>query len=429
MTVDDNFLKSLNLLCNEYSDEISSFGMVHKLPMLPTLASAPNQYALNYITSTKSISHVLNCGGTNWQSVKVDIDSNGIDINPKMVTKNFSDVSSRHFESLETFVEVIAELLYDNIGEKDVFINSVALVLGFPQDVYKTSYGIDAKLVGNELTKGWYVGGNVREKMVGEVLMERMKQKYNIKINHFVCGNDAALMMWDLSVEISQNEVIAPIGGVWGSGTNVGVIDPEINEVVNTEMGSSIGLLTAEDIKSYERMKELKFTIPEKVYSELFVGGDYLLYLFVGYLHFLFWNNISESLKEYLLKECAKRGNADIVSIIAQSTSSSECKQRLGINFDIDKDFHLLVEVAKEVLNKISQKIALMLISAIQYSKISSTKNWVIPVEGGVIAHGYGIKENVNKIIKEQCPDLSIRLATDGSSKKALAIFSKSLSI
>jgi hypothetical protein len=69
-------------------------------------------------------------------------------------------------------------------------------------------------------------------------------------------------------------------------------------------------------------------------------------------------------------------------------------------------------------------KIGLVVASCVKVAGLEKDTKWVIPCEGSVAEKGEGILPMVNKVMNELHPEMNVRLAVNGSSKKAMAIYS-----
>ncbi len=401
---------------------------------LPTYTPVPISHHKRHFDNFSGPSYVLNCGGTNWEGVKVDIDKGRSRISPRVSEISFSSPSRRVRESLEDFTEEIADLLYLLIGQRHRIINNLAIVLGFPQRNFKTNYGIEAKLIENQLTKGWYIKGNIN-KPIGRLLMKILEDKYAIHVEKVYFANDAACMMWDLSIDRDEHEEIAKIGGVWGSGINFGIsIDSPRwqGHIINTEAGRSQSLLTAQDYTDYQLMRALGCQLPNAPELEIFAGGDYLFSLFTAKVLSAAVKEITLplSLQNRLSELLEQKDTSHLLSEIIATTELDEVEEILNLRGEASNSVILKIikQAAKEVFDNATFKMVLLLSSIIEIVDLDKDKDWVIPIEGGVINEGFGIYNNFCKLLKDTLPGYSIRLGTDGSSKKAIAILSSVLS-
>lgn len=407
-------------------------------PSYPTYAVGPTPKAINEVYSKGGYSFVVNAGGTHWNAVKIMILRDGVHIGDHTFDKSFSTSESRKYESLEEFVVQIADLLFGLINRRDVTIRSLAVVLGFPQINKKTEYGIDAFFVQNQQSKGWYIGGEVKGKPIGKTLIEVMKDKYNIEIQNVVFGNDAAFMQWDVNVSKSEGEKIAPVGGVFGSGTNIGVVPAneftekeDYQDIINLEAGqiSNDSCFSDEDKNIYKKVKELDLEVPDKKVIEFYVGGDYLRYNFAAKTLLELERNdmeLTDKLKERM-KECLEgRGRGEIVSKARKASRPGILAEVLEID-DVNELLpyvEVIQDSAAYVLDNAGMKIGLVVASCVKVAGLDKDTKWVIPCEGSVAEKGEGILPMVNKVMNELQPEMNVRLAVNGSSKKAMAIYS-----
>jgi hexokinase len=400
---------------------------------LPTGAPVPSKKHQKKFESLSGPSYVLNCGGTNWEGVQINLQDGKAQISPRVSEISFHSPQRRVRDSIEDFAEEIADLLFLLIGKSTQHIESLAIVLGFAQENYETDYGIEAKFLENQLAKGWYVKGDV-DKPIGRLLIDILKAKYHITLDKVFFGNDAALMMWDLSLEVAEDETLAPIGGVWGSGVNFGItynMKKWQDHIINTEIGHARSLLTAQDYTDFQDMKALGCELPNAPEIETFVAGDYLFYLFATKVITSAPSTITipRALENRFAELIDHKGNSHLISEIIASTDLSEIPEILNLRRDTvsDKTLKLIKKVAHEVFDNATLKTALIITAFVKVVDLAPSKKWVIPIEGSVINKGFNIYENLCKIIKKQLPDYDIRIATEGTSKNALAIFSRVL--
>jgi len=391
--------------------------------ILQTGIIPPPQNTFSKVKEENDSYYVLNCGGTNWEASNISIGVDGVKTIVQKKTILFDNPKSRIYSSLSEFVNRIIESLDHLALENEKNIKTLAIVLGFPQESKKIGLDYDIKLINNTLTKGWYVGGDI-DQYLGQLIRKTLKKR-NIEVNRIIFGNDAALMMWDHSIEYNEIEKIAPIGGVWGSGMNLGIVHPiDKSQILNTEMGQAQPLLTDYDYQLFEKMQEIKCTLPQKAEHELFVGGDYLLILFTASILDLIDN---KELKTKLQLMCGSKGNSELVSKLRAIDSRKACIELLEIEIS-NKDYSLLKDTAESVFKNLENKIALMIAGCVISCELNEKTNWVIPVEGSVIEKGEGVFENVHTILGELLPNHSIRLAK-ASGKNALAILSAFLNL
>lgn len=423
---------SLNQIKSKLSDLISeiqkgvesantSYVTLHDkdaLPSILTYVPVPDYSAINKKLQNKTEKvYVLNCGGTNWECTKIIIENGKIIVSDTISRMEFVNPQDRIFEDIGAFVRKIAELLMNTVDVKSEEI-SVAFIFGFIQINKPTKLGIDIQPGDNKLNKGWYIGGDIKDQWIGEILNEYLYSNYNIKFKSFVAGNDAAMMMWDHSVKKKKDESLAPIGGVWGSGTNMGSF--KNGKVVNLEIGYSKSSLLDDDLSDYKKMKKLGCILPAEPQLEVFIGGDYIFDRFALEM-FKHKEQLSDELFKFILEKIKVKGSGALVGELAEFSKSSTLG-KLSLK-NSQNNYELARNTATEILMNTANRIALMIASVVLQSDISKDKKWVIPAEGTVIRKGYKVIDQVQIAFKELIPQHKIRLATDGSSKKALALF------
>jgi hypothetical protein len=401
---------------------------------LPTNAPIPTQDDYDNFRSVSETTYILNCGATNWEGTKIQVQNGQVTVDPRQSEKSFSNQSKRTRDSLEDFVEEMAELLYLLLDAEQTDINSVGIVLGFPQKNSQTDYGIEAEILENQLPKEWYIKGDVNRPM-GKLLKKILRDKYNINLQNVFFGNDAALMMWDLSLQKSQDENNAPIGGVWGSGMNFGItsnVPKWQDQIINTEIGRARSLLTPQDYDDFEFMKSMDCAIPTFPELEIFVGGDYLFYLLTAkvFSHNTSQIKTSKSLQNAFFNLLAFKGNSHLVSEIIAANELEAIKEIMDLQDQAanTQTLKIIKNSAKEVFDNATLKMAITLAGFIKTMNLDKKKKWVIPIEGSVINKGYKIYESFTKQLKRIIPEYQTRIATESSSKKALAIFTSILS-
>ncbi len=398
-----------------------------------TYIKSPPENIFSKLKKKSSIQYVLNCGGTHWEGVTVNIDSKGVKVLPEKTVISFTNPEERRCQNLDKFVEKVANLLYKTVQDKKTSIDSVAIVLGFAHGISFTEYGIDAEFRKNDLSKGWYISGNLKGNKIGRKLQKIMREKYNISIENTFFGNDAALMPWDVSVKLKRDEKLAPIGGVWGSGTNLGfVYESKKNNkkyIINTEIGHSRCTVTNRDKENYKYMKKIDPYLPQEPDLESFVGGDHLFTEFAGQI-----TKIIEQTKIiggkrliHSLHSLAKEKNkSEIIHKIIQKPSKKNISHLLDVPEKSlnDKLVRTIKESASYTFDNAALKIALMISACIEVMNLSQKYKWVIPAEGSVLLKGKGIEKKVHEYFKKLLPEYSIRFAKDGSCKEAIALCS-----
>lgn len=431
----DNLTKivsEINTGLNRKSSPAKIFLYDQGIPALPTFAPAPPANIYRSLLKSPGSIYVLNCGGTNWEAVEVKIEDQKMTILPKKSTLTFTSAASRVFESLDLFSEKIADLLYRLIQKENVELESIAIVLGFPVQTVKIRKQIDTHFLESQLPKDWYIKGPVKNISVGSKVKAALEKKYGILTHNIVFGNDAALMMWDLSVEKGSDERIAHIGGVWGSGTNVGITRIRGNQdplIINTEIGRSRSLLTSEDLTIFKKMNEMGCILPEEPELETFVGGDYLFSQFATRI----LNEMKKrKLQHDILKKTLKnliqiKGNSEIVSNIRKNPDTNQIAKSLGLKGQafLAPTVEIVIDSAEKTLSNAEDKIALTIAGCIIATNLDPDQKWVIPAEGSVLLHGERVLENVSTSLDQYLPDYSIRIDPTCSGKKAMSLFSR----
>jgi len=429
-----NIVSEINTGLNRKKPPTKTFLYDEGILALPTFAPAPPENIYQKLLRSPSTAYVLNCGGTNWEAVEVRVGPKTTTIQPQKSTMTFTSPNSRVFDSLDHFAEKIADLLYNLIRKRNFEIESITVVLGFPLQTIKTRYGVDAQFLENQLPKKWYIGGKVEGVSIGTKIKTDLNKKYGISARNIVFGNDAALMMWDVSTEKDPDEEIAHIGGVWGSGTNLGITRTKGKEnpfIINTEIGRSRALLTSKDLSIFEKMAKLGCFLPEEPELEVFVGGDYIFYRFATrVLDELTKRKLPSDKLENRLKDLMKtKGNSEIVSNIRKTPTLNQITKSLRLEDEnsLAAVADIITDSAEKTLSNTEDKIALMIAGCIIATQLSPGRKWIIPAEGSVLLYGEQILTNVNQSLKQLLPDHSIKIDPECSGKKAMALFSEYL--
>ena len=395
------------------------------LPAIPTYAPPPPEFFHDEIGDHTYRCVVLNCGGTNWDCVEVNVSSSETRVTDRSSRIQFKTPSSRSFESIDALVEKMVDLIMEN-NEHGEDIDAVGLVFAFPQENVPTRYGIDLSLLDNLLAKSWSVSGRVKGILIGERLMDRLAKEHEVNVGSFISGNDAALMLWDHGVNLSEDERIAPLGGVCGSGMNMGVVgkDTASNEdmVINLEIGRAKSLIGDTHRASFRGMTELGCSLPPEPIVEVFVAGDYLLYLFANELRGEIGDSLDIRLEKRLMELIERKGNSEILSRLAKAGSVKDVADTLEVSQESVKVAQSdITVVARKILGESAYVLSLVIASLIETKKLDRDVSWVIPFEGSLIGKGEGVLDRVHERMKVLLPDHRVRIAVDGSSKRAVA--------
>ncbi len=338
--------------------------------------------------------------GTNWVvGVGKKLDDGGVEFTELIREAIIAPAEKER--TFDEFVELMDTYLSRAVimGEKDGVFNrsevvSVGISLGFPHQNYLEEGDVDTRFTKGVLTKGWVVTDyddeiSLEEQpLVGKRLKEvfARDEKCFIKPDiPLVIVNDTHALEGD--VDFGVEDWILAIGAVFGTGINAFV------DGYNFELGATE--LVFDEVIA--RMQEKKLISGDRKYGvENVVGGVGLNARLRMALEILSEKEGVSELQE--VADALMKSDSEMVSKIAAGAVKIS-KEISSVPFpDIDM---WVRKLAQGVMLQAGENIGLLCYAAAVVSGWDGCSPALINTEGGVIEHGWGVKDKALEVMAE----------------------------
>lgn len=369
---------------------------------IPFLVSRPTIEELKKFSPQRVLTCVF--AGENWQVEELIWNGSKWKYGVKKVRKIRE--KERVFLGEDAFIRFVS-LMSSTINEalkeikNEEEITAIAISFGFAHKNEKEKYGIEAKLLYNQMSKYWFVENAARRKL-GQALLEKLKESRHSHFKRIYFANDTIAV----ALDVAATKHPLPIGVVIGNGANV--CTENKGKLINLEIGQS--KILGED-KIIRKMKELNL-IQDGTILENYFSGAYLLPRLLGVLHLLTKKGlVEESVAKSFLEAYKKDNGPRFLSwLITGKINKRKLEQYLGKKLT-NKSFAFIKASSQLIMSKAVEIAALMITAVLQIGlKKNNWKGKEIPITGSVFwkakvspngeIFGHAVKRLVNKWCK-----------------------------
>lgn len=321
--------------------------------------------------------------GTNWITALVEKGENGLPLYTELNTIMIP--SCERQVTFDGFVEIMTKaiiLASHKIDCKN--INTIAISLGFVQRNEKTSIGVDAQFIINNLGKNWEIADfnknipNEKQPFLGKLLIHKLRQKGFQNYKYVFFQNDTN------SVANYINNLSTPnslgVGFVFGTGDNASL------DTIDLEIGR-LDIIPADEI--FDNLVKEKIIIDSWKRFEHWMGGHYI--------------------KRRLAMDMKLRGEDEIFNIIMNNHDGTILSD-IAMGKYKDQLLNKAQAPALRILKETGQYIGTLIAAVIIAAGYKSPDLVVLPVEGGVYWKAYQVKEIAQDTINLLIPNNKIKI-------------------
>lgn len=343
-------------------------------------------------------------GGTNWIFAEMQKEPDGQVVIGRSGVRNLPEHERQH--TCDSFVEIIADGLA-RIAEQCELTHEKALPvsvsLGFPQINLETEGGdIDARFPRRKLPKFWEITDYdeslppQQQPSIAELLRQKLRARGVEGVGPIVIVNDTVAVALDVQHEGSEGSD-APVGFVFGTGTNGAMYGGPDKGLVNLEIGHAAVMDTDDVLRTMQQ----RGLVPDtRQVMEYWMGGGFIVSRVLAGI---------ELLKEYMsspeavIKQIAHSQNQALISDMAAGRPSP----LLGLSLLAD-DYVVAHMCAARALHQAAQTIGIHLATVCQAVNITQGPAF-IPYEGSVLGKGFQVKERALQTVKTLLPALALK--------------------
>jgi hexokinase len=336
-------------------------------------------------------------GGTNWVCALYEKTQDNCIKTFKEVDK-FIPVPTRQC-TFEDFVCKMADMILDLASELRIdAIDTVSISLGFPHQIVKTEYGLDAHFYRGKQPKSWQIT-NFEDfespPLIGKLLIQMLNQRYGSgQFKHIYILNDTNAVSHFIGPENRVTATKLPVGFVFGTGSNASFGD------INLEAGKFTvpkEFVKNDDLKQI--LLEYDLIHSSKDFIEYYTGGIYIIYQIFALLKLLEDKNlITMGIAKWFLGNKNKALVSEIVLGKFFFEDFVREFEEVGILAN-QSEFEILNDICLRVLHKASAMICVIILGCFELCDYRGGVACV-PVEGAVFWNGATVFETVCKVLK-----------------------------
>jgi hexokinase len=373
--------------------------------------------------------------GTHWitQVARFNASSTHVRFEEEVKTQDFVTDTEKKFDNLDTFIRTMCDQIIARLGTPDDArdITTVAISLGFPHQVIKTNYGVDAYLLDDCPSKGWSIPGAAHT-LLGIRILEDLQKRGYAHISNIYIGNDTFGVAQDITAASGRDGQPCQGGIVAGSGDNVCSLGRlGSGTLINWEAGRSRAIerdaiiermfVRDQQIAGDEAPLLSLVENQQVVIFEHYSGGNYLykrLAIALELLHeqgVLNHNPCDEILNNL-------EGSRLLSTLAAPNGMTlDDFNQNIAASFLLNQgEFAHVQQVARNLLEQAGQAIGIMIASVADHAGWGIQGMTLIPIEGSVYWDGFGIAEIIQQTLQILLPDRQLQLI-QGSGLRGIA--------
>lgn len=344
------------------------------------------------------------CGGTNWIFAETEKEPSGQVTIGRSFIRKIPEKERQH--TFDGFVEIIADGVAHVARDcelTDVAELPISISLGFPQINLETAAGdIDARIPTSDLPKFWKITDYNsklpvhQQPSIADTLRRKLTAKGVHGVESIAIVNDTVAVALDVQHGDGE-EHDAPVGFVFGTGTNGAMYGGKKKGMVNLEIGHA-AIMGNDPLLSI--MHKRGWTPDARQVMEYWMGGAFISARVLAALVVL-----KKYLKapESIIKQIAASQNQALMSDMAKGRPSP----LLGISMTAD-DYMVAHACADRAMRQAAQMIAVHLATVCDL--VGSKSGTVfVPYEGSVLGKGYHMKKRALENAKVLLPHLDIK--------------------
>lgn len=341
------------------------------------------------------------CGGTNWVFAETRKEPSGQVTMGRSATRKFLENERQY--TYDSFTEIIAEGIAGLAKECGLMNEStlpVSISLGFPQINTDTAEGdVDALLPRRKLPKFWVITDYdesvpaLKQPSLAQLIKVKFTAKGISGVDQIVILNDTVAVALDVQ-HGGKDGADAPVGFVFGTGTNAALFAGQKKGLVNLEIGHTEVM---EQDKVLEVMQRHGWVPENRSYMEYWMGGAFLSARVMAAVE-LVGELVSDAAA--INQQIAGSDNQSLVSELAQGGSA-------GLSL-ADHDLKILQACSQRVLHQAAQLIGVHLVTVCQAAK-AVTGAVSIPYEGSVLGKGFEVRQQALEVVKLLLPKMELK--------------------
>lgn len=344
------------------------------------------------------------CGGTNWIFAETQKEPNGQVTIGRSFVRKMPENERQH--TYDSFTEVIADGIARVAQQCDLMneqILPVSISLGFPQINTETEEGdVDALLPRRKLPKFWEItdyketASVFKQPSLAKLIKAKLKAKGVSGVTKIVMVNDTVAVALDVQHGGEEGED-APVGFVFGTGTNGAMYANKKKGMVNLEIGHA-EMMDLDPV--LEVMQQHGWAPEKKQIMEYWMGGAFIPARVMAGVELL--AEFVSSPKD-INKQIAASQNQALISDMAKGRQSP----LVGLSLIAD-DYLVARMCAKRALAQAAQLIGVHLATVCQAAKYTEGVAF-IPYEGSVLGKGHHVKRRALETAKILLPKLELK--------------------
>lgn len=344
------------------------------------------------------------CGGTNWIFAETQKEPSGqVTIGRSFVRKILEQERQHTYDS---FAEIIADGIF-RVAKQCELLNEerlpLSISLGFPQINVETTGGdIDARFPRRKLPKFWEITDYDESKpapkqpSLAELIKGKLQDKGMKGVQQLVMVNDTVAVALDVQHGGDDGED-APVGFVFGTGTNGAMFAGKKKGMVNLEIGHAEVM---DQDAVLEVMQKHGWAPDNRPIMEYWMGGAFIPARVMAGVELL-GEFVSDS--KIIHKQITGSQNQALISDMAKGRQSP----LVGLSLMAD-DYMVVQLCAKRALYQAAQLIGVHLATVCQAVKYTEGMAF-IPYEGSVLGKGHHVKRRALEAAKTLLPGMELK--------------------
>lgn len=339
------------------------------------------------------------CGGTNWIFAETRKQPDGQVVIGRSFVRTIPEQKRQH--TFDSFAEIIADGMARVAEQYDLMNEDVlplSLSLGFPQINSQTPQGdIDAKIPRRHLPKFWEITDYDEsippneQPSLGERIKEKLRARGVHGVHSIAIVNDTVAVGLDV-----QHDKDAPVGFVFGTGTNGAMYAGTEKGMVNLEIGHA-------EIMDKDAMLTIMQTrgwAPDtRRIMEYIMGGAFIPARVMAGIELL---KDFVSSPDAINQQISESSNPALMSDMAKGRQSP----LVGLSLAAD-DYFAAHLCARRAIHQAGQLIGIHIGTVCEAVGYTNGKVYV-PYEGSVLGKGYLVKQRALQTVKTLLPNVEL---------------------
>lgn len=339
-------------------------------------------------------------GGTNWIFAEMQKEPSGQVVIGRSVVRNLPENERQH--TADSFMEIIADGMA-RVAEPCGLMHEgrlpLSVSLGFPQINVETDTGdIDARFPRRKLPKFWEITDYDdslpprQQPSLAQLIKEKLRARGLAGVEQVVILNDTVAVALDV-----QHEDDAPVGFVFGTGTNGAMYAGREKGLVNLEIGHAEVM---DQDAVLEVMQSHGWAPDRRRIMEYWMGGAFIPARVMAGVELL---GDFVSSPDTINQQISRSQNQALISDMARGRPSP----LVGLSVVAD-DYLVAQMCAERALHQAAQTVGLHLACVCQAVNITSG-TVSIPYEGSVLGKAHRVKERALETVRTLLPELTLK--------------------